>query len=352
MTILCKQFALCPRYDETMIPKTMEDISPKWLSEVLSCSVHSMRRGELAGGIAITSQLAAFHLESTKGPLSVVVKLRRPGWKMDALYEREVRFYKELACDLGELVPLCYHIESKDDTGDFVILMEDLSAANPGHNLEGLTLQQGLDVAYALGSYHGKMWQDERAAHWPHKTFTAEDGQRLNERFAKQWPLLVSQGKYEIPAGILEIIPHIAIRLPQALQRMSQGAGTLIHSDVHAENLLLDGERVIIIDWQNAAFANASIDLAGLILCCDNKVQKEHWQEVLTCWRNRVMNFAVEQSEAEQVIDTVPYAILWNFVGVSSWLATFEAEKLRDGHTLQCHWRRLVSGLQTTFPMA
>ena len=328
----------------------MEDISPKWLSEVLGLSVHSLQPGKLAGGIAITSELAAFNLESTAGPISVVVKLRRPGWKMDALYTREIRFYKELASDLGDLVPTCHHIDSNDETGDFVIVLEDLSAADPGHELEGLTLKQGMAVANALGTYHGKMWRDERAAQWPHKTFTQEDGQRINERFAKQWPLLVNQGKYEIPAGLFEIVPHIAKRLPIALQKMSQGARTLIHSDVHAENLLLDDERVIFIDWQNAAFANASVDLAGLILCCDSAVQESHWRKILTSWQERVLAYGVELSEVNSAINTVPQAIVWSFVGVSSWLATFEAEKLRDAHTLQCHWRRLVSGLLTTWP--
>ena len=323
----------------------MSHVSAQWLSQVLGHSIDSAKPGELAGGIAVTSQVGAFHLESVNPPKSVVVKLRRPGWQMDTLYLREIRFYKELATELGDLVPHCHYVELDEESGDFVIVLEDLSAATPGHNLEGLSWKEGQTVAQALGTYHGKMWDDERASTWPSKTYSKEDGDRIKRHFDKQWPLLVSQGKYEIQPPIFEIVPQIGERLPKALSEMSKGPRTLIHSDIHAENLLLDRDRVVIIDWQNAAFANPVFDLSGLFLCCHSQIQRNHYEELLDCWSEAAIKEGAPKTEVIPVAKIVPLAVIWNFVGVASWLATFEAEKLRDSRTLQSHWRRLSSGL-------
>ena len=82
------------------------------------------------------------------GPESVVLKVaatdpasRQTGAAL-GLYEREVRFYQDIAPRLGGPIAPCYHAAVDPPTGVFDLLLGDAGPAVVGNEIEGATMEQ------------------------------------------------------------------------------------------------------------------------------------------------------------------------------------------------------------------
>ena len=78
-------------------------------------------------------------------------------------YEREVRFYKEIAPTVGIRTPRCYHADWDRDSGLFVLLLEDLAPAQQGDQIDGCTLEQAALALDELAKLHAPRWADPTA---------------------------------------------------------------------------------------------------------------------------------------------------------------------------------------------
>src|SRR5690606_38609432 len=98
----------CPTAGGAMIPTTLDDVTPAWLSEALGEPVAAASLATIAQGEGFMGQLARVRLSygadgSSGAPPSLVIKLptTQPGnravGEMMRLWEREHRFYDEVA---------------------------------------------------------------------------------------------------------------------------------------------------------------------------------------------------------------------------------------------------------------
>ena len=89
-----------------------------------------------AGLVGLNVKFTLRYIEGSEpGPSSVVGKFPSPGPTSRATrlamrnYEREVRFYQEIAPTVASRTPACYAAEVDVVTGDFVLILEDLTTA-------------------------------------------------------------------------------------------------------------------------------------------------------------------------------------------------------------------------------
>ncbi|MEO7371122.1 MAG: hypothetical protein ABIZ69_09675, partial [Ilumatobacteraceae bacterium] len=121
---------------------TPEGLTGSWLSSVLDCDV------SVAGSSRIGDGLVGMNIRlEIRGdgslPSSLIAKLPSPDPASRTTgialrnYEREVCFYEQVAPTVDIRVARCYHAEWHPETGDFVLLMEDLAPAVPGDQVTG-----------------------------------------------------------------------------------------------------------------------------------------------------------------------------------------------------------------------
>ncbi|HCV26909.1 MAG TPA: hypothetical protein DGB32_01140 [Dehalococcoidia bacterium] len=97
-------------------------------------------------------------------PRTLVVKLPSDNVETNAAArqfgtdEREVRFFKVLASDLGVPVPECYYAEADSESGDFVLLLEDLSSDRPDDEAN-VVLEDVKLVVRNMARLHGRWWE-------------------------------------------------------------------------------------------------------------------------------------------------------------------------------------------------
>src|ERR1700756_4247639 len=109
----------------------------------------------------------------TAGPESVVLKVaatdpesRQTGLAM-GLYEREVRFYGDIAAGLAGPVAPCYHAAVDTATGVFDLLLGDAGPAVVGDEIAGATAEQARLGVVELGRLQGPLLGDTALAEAP-----------------------------------------------------------------------------------------------------------------------------------------------------------------------------------------
>ena len=150
-----------------MIPKTIEEVTPAWLSEVLGCEVNGFELTQIGEGIGIMGEI--YRVSGLAGsdsalPDSVVVKLpssfeenRNQGVAL-GMFEAEVRFYNELAPAVPVGLPEIYRAEITPGTAEFVIVMEDLSRLEMAEQIGGMSAEQAMAAVKVLAAVHAVWW--------------------------------------------------------------------------------------------------------------------------------------------------------------------------------------------------
>ncbi len=133
------------------VVRDLDDLTVPWLEGVLGT-------GPIAGFSCApigTGQMSQSHRvvldyagADTAGPPSVVVKIaatdptsRATGVGLGA-YEREIRFYRELAPRIGGPLPACHAALIDPSEGWFTLVLEDAAPAVQGDQIAGCTVAQ------------------------------------------------------------------------------------------------------------------------------------------------------------------------------------------------------------------
>ena len=116
-------------------------------------------------------RVALTYADGAAGPESVVLKVaatdpasRQTGLAL-GLYEREVRFYTDIAPGVGGPVAPCYSSGFDGETGVFHLLLGDAAPAVVGDEIRGATVEQALLAMTELGRAARAAARAERR--WP-----------------------------------------------------------------------------------------------------------------------------------------------------------------------------------------
>lgn len=164
-----------------MIPNRVEELTPEWLTEALRSggvlgagarvvSVEAERLGEGAGFIGQLFRLRlTYEGDAGDAPATLIAKTptldegSRAVALMYGLYEREYRFYKELAAEIAFRTPRCYYADGDADTARYILLLEDMGAhGTAGDQVAGCTAEQAHLALRELARHHAQWWRSPR----------------------------------------------------------------------------------------------------------------------------------------------------------------------------------------------
>ena len=75
-------------------------------------------------------------------------------------YQREVKFYRDLAARSHVSAPTCYLAALDEESGNFVLLLEDLAPARQGDQLHAPTIKEAGLVVEEAAKLHAAWWDD------------------------------------------------------------------------------------------------------------------------------------------------------------------------------------------------
>jgi hypothetical protein len=257
--------------------RSIDDLTPEWCSAALSPSIGTGRVLACKAAPIGTGQLAdTFRLELTYappgvGPSTCVVKLTsgsaasRATARITRSYEIEAGFYRDLAPTLPVRRPVCHHAVYDRDTGAYTVLLEDLSPGRPADQLVGCGADEIANAVKELAKLHGPPWGDSKlaAVPWmprhdgPSAAHMASLVATVRARFLRHFGDRLLP---DVAALVNRFTPHVAHYLCER-----PGPRTVVHGDFRADNLVIDGRRVTVLDWQTVANEPGVTDLSYLL---------------------------------------------------------------------------------------
>ncbi|TMB91781.1 MAG: DUF1679 domain-containing protein [Chloroflexi bacterium] len=206
------------------------------------------------------------------------------------MYTREACFYRELAPTLRLSVPRCYFARVDPDTGEAILVLEDLGRLQSGDQVGGLDASRARTAVTRLAAAHAQWWDAEalRRFSWL-PSLDSPVMRRLERLYGRQWPAFIDAYGAHLPAGSAQLGARVAGCVDEVLVRLSRPPATLVHGDFRADNLYFaarrDDDAVVVADWQVVSRGRAAFDVAYL-LCqsMTSDVRRRHEWALLRSW--------------------------------------------------------------------
>ena len=294
-------------------PRALEDFTPDWLATVLDLPVRDVRMTPIAVGEGFTGKLARLDLVyegNTLGPASVIGKIPsdEPGaialGQLLRLWEREARFYRDVAPTLPVRTARCYYADGYADEGLWALLLEDLAFARVGDQVAGASPEDAERAVDWLAAFHAVWWGREREAfEWLPRVKIDPTYQALQPMLEAVFPTFVEHMAEHVPAEPLAWTEQGIPRFSEALNEEPFPA-TIYHSDYRLDNMFFSTEEVIPIDWQALAVGQGMYDLAYFIgNCIQTEQRRATERDLVERWRTGLEQAGVTMPAADMVFN-------------------------------------------------
>lgn len=298
------------------IPETPAELTPEWLTQALrrggmlqDRQVVGVETEVLGEGVGFLGDLLKLSLTydgfATPGgpenpPPSLVAKLpkleNRAMGEMLGAYERENCFYMEMAASLPLRTPRLYYGDFDRDRASekqleilrafdrmprfllgavtalgrriaaakkrrYVLLLEDLSDAEPGDQVAGVSVRRCEHALRAIARAHAACWEADLVdAFWllPHDI----DARMRHSLFVGSRSAFAGVFGSELEARLEPYLRALPGEGLDAVLRLNQAPTTLLHCDLRLDNLFFRDDDVIVIDWQLVRRGPAVYDVA------------------------------------------------------------------------------------------
>jgi hypothetical protein len=339
------------------VPETPDDLTPAWLTAALA-ETGVLRRGSVAaaewervgGGYGFTGLVARVRLqyEGADGdePRSLIAKLPMAAEDVVSGYRalqqhdpalgrryhercaREERFYREVGAPFA---PALYYSAVDDVHRRVVLLLEDFTAGRQGDVLHGCSIEDAALVIEEIAPFHARWW-GERA---PARGFPRAGGDpdARQERYGRQVDLFLERYGAALPAAARSVIDRLRSRLAGVLAALAAGPQTLVHADLHLDNVIFDGRdnarSAVVLDWQTASVGSPAWDVAlflfGSLSIEDGRAAED---ALLDRYATLIAEHGVPDYGVDDLRRDCRLALLAVLAGTVGWLTSLDANEL------------------------
>lgn len=197
-------------------------------------------------------------------------------------YEREIMFYRHLSERVNTRVPACYHADINTQTGEFSLLMEDLSSAivatpeTPNcYELTERSVKQ-------LAKLQKATWANDeiRALPWVLDYSDKQYMQQIKSWAEHGWEIIKSVADERLSAPNQKKGDRLLEGL-DVWSDMVRLRGCLAHCDFRFPNMLFSDTEAITVDWQTLHWSNPGTDIAYFLNNSLSSEQRTKWQGTL-----------------------------------------------------------------------
>lgn len=270
------------------IPAGPQELTPEWLTQTLrqtgtitKATVRSFDLETIGEGAGFMGQLAqvALHYEDTEAgaPRSLVAKFpsdipeNRGVGNHFHFYERETRFYQEIADEVELRTPRCYYSAMDVEADEYVLLLEDLAPARVGDQVAGCSPDEAELAIRHLAKFHATWWESPRLAEidWMPLVSNPAQVQAVENSYRDTWDSFLERFGDKLQASMVRTGERLADNIAGIMAYLAEPPRTIMHGDYRLDNLFFatteGGDPLAVIDWQISFRGRGVFDVAYLM---------------------------------------------------------------------------------------
>ena len=310
-------------------PKKPQEITPEWINYAFSesgiCKFGTIKGvkveplGPHVKGLlsSICRVKITCEPKEPELPASVVIKFppeieqRKIFGNHFRAYERELRFYRELAERSPIKTPKCYFSVMDTENEDYILVLEDAGSCRVGDQLNGLSVNQTKSAVKAISKLHGYWWESTELENL--KWMPEENRSSLHafcdnwKDFSKEHEEVLSDR--DIAAG--ELIAQSGQKIHDLTHKSPR---TIIHYDFRADNMMFNKEdEILVVDWQLALRSFGAFDVARAVCGSHHGIlEQHHHRELVNMWYEGLLESGVQNYTIENAWDDYRIGIIFS----------------------------------------
>jgi len=256
---------------QAAIVRGPQELTSEWLAQALGTGpitgfdVESIGTGQMSDSRRVRIDYAP---GPDAGPPSVVLKTASADQSSRAtgvglgVYEREVRFYRELAPRIGGPLAECHLAVIDPVEGWFTLLLEDVAPATQGDQIAGCGIEDARLAIHELARLHAPVFADPQlgATPWLNQTMVLTQAmltqllpafiERYGDRVTPEHRAVCERFVASLDAWVADRQPPLG----------------LVHGDYRLDNMLFGAaqasRRFVAVDWQTVGWGPVMTDAA------------------------------------------------------------------------------------------
>lgn len=290
-------------------PMHPEEITAEWITHVLresgylkNSSVKSIDKKILGEGKGLLSSIVRVAVEyetpEENAPGSVVVKIEpEDGGFVDfneefSSFQREIKFYREVAGDLPIRLPRFYYAVDKPPA--YSLVLEDLSHYSPGDQVVGMHQGQVRGVVEQVARLQACYWNNEALS----KLSWMPLINGVSSDYSENWPSFVENYGSFLDDRAIELGKKLSRSIDWKIAEVAKRPHTIVHSDLREDNIMFapagSDDKAIILDWQLTVRSIGAMDVARMIGGSEiPQERKGHQFEILRVWYDTLLEHGV-----------------------------------------------------------
>lgn len=352
------------------IPVSPDELTPDWLTDALRVSgalasdrrVSAARFETLGVGAGFIGQLVRVHVtydgDAGDAPSTLIVKMpaldegAREVASMYGLYEREYRFYTELADKISFRTAHCYYAGGNAETVNYILLLEDMGASGrAGDQVAGCTPEEAHLALTRLAEHHGQWWSspklDEIA--WLQPGIDIVNA-AMEQAYPSSWEVTVANFGDLIPLEIREVLPGLGPQITALMEPYRDGPLTMTHGDYRLDNMFFGDEGagydLAVLDWQSPNRGWGLYDVSYFLYSnLDIETRRACEMDVLREYHAALVEQGVTDYSIERCIEDYRKSLL---VSLAIWVvngATLDTANERGKALFDLWFRRLSAAI-------
>jgi hypothetical protein len=227
------------------VPEGPDALTVEWLSAALARPVEAFDvepLGTPGGLVGRLVRLTIRYPDARQGPARLVAKFSAEnGWAHAlfdkvGLYEREARFYLDIAPRGGSYAPACHYAAYDREKQRSVLLLDEASA--PGW--PDLGDEDIMRLASAIARYHARWWDHPLIATFEWVPGIMSGNAEANvELLADAWDVWRERLGVALPSPFRDVVEAYVASMSGIRAALEQRPRTVLHFDFHVGNVLL-----------------------------------------------------------------------------------------------------------------
>jgi hypothetical protein len=317
------------------VPGTTQDADAAFVTEALqeggvlgaASRVAEVEHDTLGEGVGIVGQLARLQLryegQAAGAPGTVILKLPSQYPENRAVgdhfnfFEREGRFYQQLAGKVPVRTADCYWNHIDTDARVYAMLLEDLGDRTMISQVAGVPSTRAAEALDALARLHGTWWASPvlDSLDWMPRI---DDPINLaaGQQYRDAWPVFLERIGDAIPPEAIELGERTQAIFEDLLARgITEAPVAVCHGDFRGDNLMFDDradadDAVAVLDWQ-ISYRGAAVTDVAYFLCQSLTVEERraHEAELVRGWYDELT--ATVAREHGRALDEYPFDLAW-----------------------------------------